>query len=135
MSVDAFDTNVVVYACDKSDAGKRQTAQALLDTDAGVFLWQVACEFISASRKLADQGFTPADAWRHLGLLLDSLPLIVPSRTVLDHARALHIEQQWSFWDALIVAACLDAGVTRLYSEDVPGRQPPPPLEIVNPFL
>lgn len=134
MSVDAFDTNVVVYACDKSDAGKRQIAHALLDTDAGVILWQVACEFIGASRKLTDQGFSPAHAWRHLGLLLDSLPLVIPTRLVLDRARVLHVEQQWSFWDALIVAACLEAGVTRLYSEDLPGRKPPKPLEIVNPF-
>jgi predicted nucleic acid-binding protein len=36
--------------------------------------------------------------------------------------------------DAPITAACLDAGVTRLYSEDLPGRKPPQPLEILNPF-
>ena len=34
----------------------------------------------------------------------------------------------------MLVAACLDAGVTRLYSEDLPARKPPPPLEIINPF-
>lgn len=36
--------------------------------------------------------------------------------------------------DELYDAACLDAGVTRLYSEDLPGRPPPEGLEIVNPF-
>ena len=44
------------------------------------------------------------------------------------------LDQQWSYWDALLVAASMEAGVTRLYSEDLPGRQPPPGLEIVNPF-
>jgi hypothetical protein len=39
-----------------------------------------------------------------------------------------------SFRDAKIVAVCLECGVTRLYSEDLPGRAPPGPLEIVNPF-
>lgn len=134
MSVDAFDTNVLVYACDKSDASKRQIAQQVLESRDGVMLWQSACEFISATRKLSEQGFTAADAWRHLGFLLDSMPLVHPNRRVLDHARRLHLEQQWSYWDALIVAACLDAGVTRLYSEDLPGRAPPEGLEIVNPF-
>jgi predicted nucleic acid-binding protein len=65
------------------------------------------------------------------------MPLVLPTKTVLEQARALHTEQQWSFWDALIVAACLDAGVTRLYTEDTPGRSTfggPKPLEIVNPF-
>ena len=35
----------------------------------------------------------------------------------------------------MIVAACLESGVTRLYSEDVPGQTVREPLEIVNPFL
>jgi predicted nucleic acid-binding protein len=34
----------------------------------------------------------------------------------------------------MIVAACLECGVTRLYSEDLPGRPVPAPLEIINPF-
>ena len=37
-------------------------------------------------------------------------------------------------WDAMIVAACLECGVQRLYSEDLPGRVVRGPLEIVNPF-
>jgi predicted nucleic acid-binding protein len=36
--------------------------------------------------------------------------------------------------DALIAAACIEAGVTRLYSEDLPGSQAPAGLEVVNPF-
>lgn len=32
------------------------------------------------------------------------------------------------------VGVFLEAGVTRLYSEDLPSRRPPPPLEIINPF-
>lgn len=89
---------------------------------------------MAASRKLADQGFTPRDAWMRHAELLRFYPLVLPSTAVLERARVLHVEQQWSFWDAMIVGACLDAGVTRLYSEDLPGRQAPEPLEIVNPF-
>lgn len=32
-----------------------------------------------------------------------------------------HLDRQCSYWDAMIIAACLEAGVTRLYSEDLPG--------------
>src|SRR5258708_2849430 len=134
MSVDAFDTNVLVYACDKSDVKKRSIAQGLLDSDDGIILWQVACEFIAASRTLSEQGFTPADAWRHLGLLLDSLPLVVPRESVLDRARVLQVDSHWSFWDALIVGACIEANVSRLFTEDVPGHKSPEGLEIINPF-
>ena len=35
----------------------------------------------------------------------------------------------------MIVGACTECGVTRLYSEDLPGRAVRWPLEIVNPFL
>jgi predicted nucleic acid-binding protein len=62
-------------------------------------------------------------------------PLIVPTAKAFERARLLHSEDGWSFWDAMIVAACLECGVTRLYSEDLPGRTVRWPLEIVNPFL
>ena len=39
-----------------------------------------------------------------------------------------------SYWDALIVAACLESGVHTLYSEDVPGRDQFGPLKVLNPF-
>jgi hypothetical protein len=32
--------------------------------------WQVACEFIAASRKLAELGFTAAHAWQRLAEFL-----------------------------------------------------------------
>ena len=130
-----FDTNVFIYACDKSELFRQQTALDLIDaTTDGVMLWRVACEFIAASRKLAGQGLTPAKAWDRLAEFIQVLPLVIPSAAVLTRARALHVDSQWSSWDALITAACLEAGVTRLYSEDLPGRLPPPPLEIINPF-
>jgi predicted nucleic acid-binding protein len=60
----ALDTNVLIYACDKSDPARQQIALDLIaNTTEGVILWQVACEFVAASRKLDRQGFTAADAW------------------------------------------------------------------------
>ena len=57
----AFDTNVLVYACDKSDVRRQQIALDLVTGAADAVLpWQVACEFIAASRKLTGQGFTPS---------------------------------------------------------------------------
>ncbi|SPE38796.1 conserved hypothetical protein [Candidatus Sulfopaludibacter sp. SbA6] len=98
-------------------------------------LWQVACEFVAASRTLKSQGFTTADAWGRLADYLAIFPLIVPTAGMLERARILHAEDGWSFWDAMIVAACLECGVTRLYSEDLPGRAVRGPLKVVNPFL
>ena len=50
----ALDTNILIYACDKSDARRQQVALDLVSGTAdGVLLWQVACEFVAASRKLS----------------------------------------------------------------------------------
>ncbi len=100
----------------------------------GVLPWQVACEFIAASRKLHGQGFTPADAWARLADFRQLFRLVAPSPAVLPAAQDLHLKHNVSFWDALIVAACLDEGVGTLYSEDIPGRDEFGPLRVVNPF-
>jgi predicted nucleic acid-binding protein len=132
----ALDTNILIYACDKADLKRQQVALDLVSNARdGVLLWQVACEFVAASRKLRSQGFTMADAWERLADYLALFPLILPAAGASERARVLHTEDEWSFWDAMIVAACLECGVTRLYSEDLPGRAVRWPLEIVNPFL
>ncbi|MBM3748668.1 MAG: PIN domain-containing protein [Acidobacteria bacterium] len=131
----ALDTNLLIYACDKANPHRQATAIELIKTATnGVLLWQVACEFVAASRKLSSQGFTSADAWERLADYLALFPLVLPAAGVFERARLLHTRDGWSFWDAMIVAACLECGVTRLYSEDLPGRPVPGPLEIINPF-
>ena len=133
--MNAVDTNVLLYACDKSDVRRHSIARAIIrQTEGGVILWQVAAEFVAAARRLEVRGFTREIAWARLKNFLHVYRLVFPTRRVMDDAQRLHAEQQWSFWDAMIAAACLDAGVTRLYSEDLPGRAPPQPLEIINPF-
>ena len=96
----ALDTNVLIYACDKADPARQQIALDLISSDPdAVILWQVACEFIAASRKLAPQGFTAADAWERLGDFLAICPLMVPTgAAILDRAKKLHLTQNVSFW-------------------------------------
>jgi predicted nucleic acid-binding protein len=131
----AVDTNVLIYCCDSGDTHRQQVALDVVSsaTD-GVLLWQVACEFVAASRKLGAQGFTARDAWDRLAEFLGLFPLVLPARGVLDRARNLHTHHGWSFWDATLVGACLESGVTRLYSEDLPSRTAIETLVIVNPF-
>jgi predicted nucleic acid-binding protein len=76
---------------------------------------------MAASRKLDAEGFTTDDAWARLS-------------EFLSRAKSLHLRNHCSFWDAMIIAACMDCGVTRLYSEDLPGRTFEG-LVIVNPFV
>ena len=131
----ALDTNVLLYACDRADSRRQQIAIDLIASSRdGVLLWQVACEFVAASRKLSAQGFTASHAWNRLTEFLAVLPLILPTAGVLERGRTLYATQRVSFWDALILAACAEAGVEILYSEDVPGALAPGGLQVVNPF-
>ena len=65
--MNAVDTNVLIYTFDPRDPVKQQKARHLTTNLASsALLWQVACEFIAASRKLAPFGFTQAQAWREI---------------------------------------------------------------------
>lgn len=68
----------------------------------GVLLWQVAVEFVAASRKLASQGFTAVHAWARLHEFRDLLLLVMPSARVFEIAQPLHQEKGISFWDAMV---------------------------------
>ncbi len=102
----SFDTNVLIYACDLDDPARRQKAiQLIRSTTDGVLLWQVAVEFVSASRKLKAQGFTQEHAWDRLRDFRGLFPLVLPTAATLSAAERLCKEHGISFWDAMILAA------------------------------
>jgi predicted nucleic acid-binding protein len=134
--MNAVDTNVLIYAPDPRHPVKHQTARELTSAmpDGGL-IWQVACEFIAASRKLTDIGYTQAQAWRELEQLRRLWKAILPSEDALLRAERLTATHNLSFWDSLLVAACIDGGVTRLYTEDFDASlSQTTGLEIINPF-
>jgi len=94
----AFDTNVLIYACNKADPSRQQRAiQLLSSSQDGVLLWQVACDFLAASRKLAPQGFVAEDAWSRLAEFVALFPMVLPNELVLEKARELHLAHGWSY--------------------------------------
>ncbi len=133
--MNAIDTNVLMYVRDPRDERKQAIAGQLVEslTD-GVLLWQVACEFVAASRKLTSFGFTSEQAWREVRRLRSLWTTKLPSWEVAEQAEDLTRRYKLSFWDSLLVAACLEGGVTRLYSEDFDNSAAATGLEIINPF-
>jgi predicted DNA-binding antitoxin AbrB/MazE fold protein len=95
---DRLDTNVLIYACDKADPACQDRAESDFEHHSGVRLWQVACEFIAASRKLERQGFTARDAWARLADFLELFQLVIPAgNRVLDRAKHLHLSRNIAF--------------------------------------
>ena len=133
--MNAVDTNILIYARDPRDARKQATAETLISSMVdGVLLWQVACEYLAASRKLEQFGYDREQAIADLADMRHAWQTILPSWDVLDDALRLLRRYRLSFWDATLIAACLEAGVTRPYSEDFDASARAEGLEIVNPF-
>lgn len=131
----ALDTNVLIYAWDPRDPTKRQIANDLLDaiTD-GVLLWQVAVEFLAASRKLVPFGFSLTEAFKEVRDMRAIWTVAVPNQNILNRAEDLISRFSLSFWDALVIAGSLEAGVDQLYSEDFDAYPNIDGMDIVNPF-
>ncbi len=132
----AVDTNVLIYIQDSRDLVKQAKASALVAslTD-GVLLWQVACEFLAASRKLAAIGYDQKQAFQDLAALRQVWTIVLPSSAVLDRAESLTGRFSLSFWDSVLIAACLEGGIQHFYSEDFDAYSNIDGLRISNPFI
>jgi predicted nucleic acid-binding protein len=94
----------------------------------------VACEYLSASRMLKSFGYEPAHAVADILELRQGWTTVLPDWVALDRAELLRKRYSLSFWDALLIAACLEVGVRTLYSEDFDAYARIDSLELVNPF-
>lgn len=138
MSGDFLDSNVFVYLFDETDERKRSISGRIVESglqnNSAVISFQVVQETLNVvTRKLA----TPMIAEGARNFMEDVLaPLwrVSPSLALYNRALDVQARYRYSFYDSLIVAAALDAGCVRLYSEDLQGGQWIEGLEIENPF-
>lgn len=130
-----FNTNVLVYADDKSSLVKQAKTITLftehLRKRTAVVSLQVLQEyFAAATRKL---GLTAEAAQKKVESIARSRVIRFDSNDVIL-AIELHRLANISFWDALIVHAARLAGVSVLYSEDFQTGAVIAGVKIVNPF-
>jgi len=115
------DTNILVYAHDRSAGLKHQRARALLeqlwDSGSGVLSTQVQQELCIKLRRKTTPPL-PADETR--SLIRDYLCREIVVNTAESVLEALDIEKPYrvSFWAALILQAAETSGAKILYSED-----------------
>lgn len=130
-----IDTNVLVYTDDADNPRKQRQALELLAearrAGTGVVSTQVLDEyFVAATRKL---GVAAATARRKVELFARLDVVVIDVGDILA-AIDLHRLHQFSFWDALVIRAALQAGASRLYTEDMQDGRRIDGLTIVNPF-
>lgn len=133
MNVEVFlDTNVLVYSM-VTDDPRSAIATALLERG-GTISVQVLNEFTSTAIRKLKRSWS--DVTAALAAFRKLLPNPLPV-TLAMHEAALEIAQRdrLSFYDALIVAAALEAGCSTLLTEDMQdGRVIDGRLTIQNPF-
>lgn len=133
MSVKAFfDTNVLIYAVAENDPRSARAEELL--SSGGVLSVQILNEFVSVARRKILM------SWSEVTEALNAFRVLCPSPlpiTIEVHEAALKIAEKhgYNIYDALVVAAALEAGCTALYSEDLrDGQKIDGQLTIRNPF-
>jgi predicted nucleic acid-binding protein len=138
--MNAIDTNVLVYFVDRDEPAKRAKAIELLeglvkeDVET-VLLWQVAAEFLSCLRRWENQGrISRQESLGNLNRLESMFRCVPPTQAVLRKSLDLGSRYSLSHWDGMLVAACIEAGVRTLYSEDLASGTRYDSVTVVDPF-
>lgn len=129
------DTNIFVYADDRSAKAKRVRARAVLSelirTRRAVVSTQVMQEYFAAAT--AKLGLPPERA-RIRVERLNRLDVVLVRPELILGAIDLCRLHSLSFWDALVVRSASAAGCGRLLSEDMQHGQTLDGVRIENPF-
>ena len=139
--MNAIDTNVFTYSFDTTAPTKQALARQLLfdlvlDPRETVLLWQVAAEFLAYLRKAERKNLLTSEQVKvDFRAVMQLFSLEVPTANVFDRGFALYKRYSLSHWDSLRIAACQEAGVTRLYSEDMQHGADYDGVHVVNPFV
>jgi predicted nucleic acid-binding protein len=132
------DTNILIYAHDRSAGRKHDRARRLIEhlwtTGEGVLSTQVLQELcINLRRKVPHP--PPLDEVRRLIEDYLSWEIVVNTPESILQAMAIEVRYKTSFWDALVVQAAESSGAEILYSEDLAAGQVYGTTRVVNPLL
>ncbi len=132
MSRVAVDTNVLVHLYDAESAPARRIAE-LLVSGSPVVSPQVISEYLNVTRRLLP--WPKAEILAPCNAVFARCEIVPITHTTLAEAARLLARYDFQLFDAIIVAAALEAGCSVLYSADfqhqqlVEGR-----LRLLNPF-
>lgn len=133
-----IDTNILVYSFDRTAPEKQVVAQDIIKTalteQTGCISSQVVQEFLNVAMKKFNPSLSSDDALIYLQNVLTPLCDVFTSIELYKLTIAIVHRWQFSFYDAMMVAAALQAGCQILYSEDLQHGQQIESLEVVNPF-
>jgi predicted nucleic acid-binding protein len=132
-----IDTNVIVYAYDRSAGEKHLTAAVLMaklwDSGLGLISTQVLQEFYVTVTSKIPKPLDPVSGGEIISDLLKWDTVVNNGEAILD-AISIQSESGLSFWDSMIITAAVSGGAALLYTEDLNDGQVIRGVEIRNPF-
>ncbi len=138
MNGEFIDTNVFIYLFDETNDRKRTIADRIvktaLETRTARISHQVVQETLNVVTRKLPSPMTAENAQRFLVQVLAPLWQIMPNIALYRRGLDVQARYGFSFYDSLIIAAALESGCTRLYSEDLQHGQKIEGLTIENPF-
>jgi len=133
-----LDTNILIYAFDRTDPIKHSVARRLVDETAadGTFTisLQVLQEFFSVSTRKLDLKLPPEKAAVIVSEFLRHR-VVEPTSGMLLKAMDLARTRMLSIYDALIVTAAAASSCVTLYTEDLSSGTALAGVRVLNPFL
>ena len=133
-----LDTNIIIYSFDGNNPSKQAIARGLIERGLSeqnsCISYQVVQEFANVATRKFAVSLSHDDCRQYIENILHPLWKIYSSRELVSSALDISERWQYSFYDALIVAAALEASCSVLYSEDLQHKQKIYSLQIIDPF-
>lgn len=133
-----IDTNILVYAYDRSEPEKQQKAADILDmltqNNAGALSIQTLSEFFVVTTKKIPSPLTINEAHSSIANYIRSWQIIdVNSFIVLEAIRGVKAHN-FSYWDSMIWAAARMNQIANVLSEDFSDNSVVEGVRFINPF-
>ncbi len=136
-----IDTNILVYAYDHTDRKKHQCAKDLLEK-----CWKKEVAYAISSQNLAEffiiitkkvpSPLTVEEAEQIIADIcsFSSWKVLRYTEETIQMAIKLYKKEKKHFWDALIAATMLEAGITHIYTENEKDLRSFEGLSVINPL-
>ena len=138
MSAEFVDTNILVYAYDRTAGSKFERSRALMeklwDTGEGVVSTQVLEEFYVTVTTRIPNPLKTVEARQIISDLGTWTVVVLEIRDILAGSEMAE-RYRVSFWDGLILAAAQKEEAATLWSEDLNHRLKYGGITVYNPFL
>ncbi len=138
MSADFIDSNIFIYLFDETSPKKRAVAENIIykaiEKKESIISFQVVQETLNVLTTKIEKPLSAEDTKQFYEKVLLPLWKINPNPMLYSRALDIGLRFHYGFYDSLILSASIEAGCSRLLTEDLQDGQEVDSVRIHNPF-